>query len=236
MKWSIFFLNWSTYIALCISSSAWAAFSRSCRELRHGYACVIDRAVTINAIKFFSKIQIQTSDSLWEFMSHDPPKYPQTSVFVRWQWKSMSKTDDVDIDTKNGWILFNDAKDTDSTNVFASLYCKREISTESSEYITHITHWITFRLLTVLCGKINRLTTATGLISFLSGSMSISSKTEMVNVCIRLQTIHIKTYHHLVSILCAIDTFVTIVPCTHPIFSLYTLPMPIRIRISFPDW
>lgn len=38
----------------------------------------------------------------------------------------------------------------------------------------------TFRLLTVLCGKTNLLTTDTGLISFLSGSTSFSSETEMV--------------------------------------------------------
>lgn len=67
------------------------------------------------------RLELQASGSLCEFTSHDPPKYPQTSVLVKWQWKSMSRTEDVEIDTKNGWILFKDAKDTDSTNVFASL-------------------------------------------------------------------------------------------------------------------
>lgn len=57
---------------------------------------------------------------LWLLKSQVPPKYPATSLDVRWQWKSITKSEEIETLTINGWIRPILAKVDVSTKEFIS--------------------------------------------------------------------------------------------------------------------
>lgn len=92
----MFFSN----IAFWISYSQSDDFSRSNRVLRSGKVCVMFK--------------------LWVLKSQVPPRYPQTSFVVKWQWKSMrSVADDVML-IRNGCTRPTLANGTASTCMLIS--------------------------------------------------------------------------------------------------------------------
>lgn len=103
---------------------------------------------------------------------------------------------------------------------------RTEISVAGSHFVLPLefTYCTTFRLLTVLCGRTSLFTIATGLISFLSGSPSISSgNLNSVSLVYATHGRSIRfTYRRSALTPCyAIDTFSTIVLCMRPISCLY---------------
>lgn len=106
-----------------MSNSTSLDFSRSLFVLRHGNVWVITKAEKLNQklIKIDKNLKKNWVNLLWPLTSQLPPKYPQTSVFVKWQWKSNRSRDDVEILTRNGWIFPRLEKGTDSISVFPSL-------------------------------------------------------------------------------------------------------------------